>query len=64
MDNYFQVHKGDGKILQFQEAIKGLYYFDTVNRDGEGLLLITTVDENESKLSALDLTQTKRARVL
>ena len=62
MDNCFHVHKDDGKTLQFQEASRRLYYFDTVNRDAEGTLLITTVDNTKSKLSALDLAQAKRAR--
>ena len=61
MDNCFHMHKDDGKILRFQEGSGRLYYFDTVNRDEEGTLLITTVDNNKSKLSALDLTQAKRA---
>ena len=56
----FCVHKDDGKTLRFQEVSRRLYYFDTVNRDEEGAMLITTVDNNKSKLSALDLTQAKR----
>ena len=40
------------------------YCVDTVNRDEEGTMLIDTVDNNKSKLSALDLTQAKRARAL
>ena len=64
MDNCFHVHKDDWKILRCQEASRRLYYFDTVNRDEEGTMLITTVDNNKSKLSALDLTQAKRARAL
>ena len=35
-----------------------------MNRDEESTMLITTVDNNKSKLSALDLTQAKRARAL
>ena len=44
------------KNLRLQEASRRLYYFDTENRDEEGTMLITTVDNNKSKLSALDLT--------
>ena len=43
MDNCFHVHKDDEKTLWFQEASRRLYYFDTVNRDEEGTMLITTV---------------------
>ena len=64
MDICFHVHKDDGKPLWFQEASRRLYYFDTVNRDDEGTILITTVDNNKSKLSVLDLTQAKRTRAL
>ena len=64
MDICFHVHKDDGKPLWFQEASRRLYYFDTVNRDEEGTILITTVDNNKNKLSALDLTQAKIARAV
>lgn len=33
--NCFQVHKKDGKILNFREATRRLYYFDTAKRDEE-----------------------------
>ena len=46
-DNCFRVHKDNGKILKFQETTKSLYYFDTVNREVEETMLITTVDVNE-----------------
>ena len=58
------MHKDDWKTLRFQEASRRLYHVDTVNRDEEGIMLITTVDNNKSKLSALNLTQTKRAQAL
>ena len=61
MDNCFHVHKDYGKTLRFQEASRRLYYFGTMNRDEDDTMLITTVDINKSKLSALDLTQAKRA---
>ena len=64
MDNCFHVHKDHGKTLQFQKASRRLYYFDTVNRDEEGTMLITTVDNNKTKLSVLDLSQAKRAQAL
>ena len=64
MDNCFHVHKDNGKILRFQEASRRLYYFDTEDRDEEETMLITTVDNNKSKLSALDFSQAKRARAL
>ena len=60
IDNCFHVHKDDEKSLRFQEASRRLCYFDTVNRDEEGTMLITTVDNNKSKLSALDLTALQR----
>ena len=44
--------------------IRRLYYFDTMNRDEEGTMLITTVDNNKSKLSTLDPTEAKRAQAL
>ena len=64
MDNCFHVHKYDEKSLRFQETSRRLYYFDTVNRDEDGTMFITTVYNNKSKLSALDLTQVKRAQAL
>ena len=56
MDSCFHVHKDDRKPLQFQKASRRIYYFDTMNRDEEGTMLTTTVDNNKSKLSILDLT--------
>ena len=41
-----------------------MYYFDTVDRDEVGTMLITTVEGNKSKLSARDVLQAERARVL
>ena len=64
MDNCFHVHKSNGKTLQSQEASRSLYYFDTKTRDEEDIMIINAVDTNKSKLSALDLTQAKRARAL
>jgi hypothetical protein len=64
MDNCFHVYMSNKKTLQFQEANRRLYYFDTMNRDEEGTALINTVDENTSEMLALDLTQTNRARAL
>ena len=63
MDKCFHVHKA-GKVLRFQEASRRLYYFDIADRDEEGTMLITTVDNNKCNFSALDLTQAKRARAL
>ena len=60
MDNCFHMHKDDGKTLRFQEASRRLYYFDTVNRGEEGTILVSTVDNNKSRLSVLDLPQAKR----
>lgn len=61
--NCFQVHKDDGRILQFLESDRRLYYFDTKNRTEE-FALINTVADNESKVSAYDLSQAKKARAL
>ena len=52
MDNCFHVHKENGKLLKFKEATRRLYYFDTVERDEEHNVFITTVEDNKSKLSA------------
>ena len=63
-DNCFRVHKNNGKILKFQEATKRLYYFDTVDREVEEVMLITTVNDNKSKISAHDFSKAKIARAL
>ena len=56
--------KDNGEILKFHEATRRLYYFDTDDRDEEGTMLITTVDDNKNRFSAHDFTQAKRARAL
>ena len=61
---YFRVHKDNGKILKFQEATKILYCFDTVDRKVEETMLITTVDDSKSQLSAHDFSRANIARVL
>ena len=63
-DNCFHVHKDNKKILKFKEATRRLYYFDTADRDETGNMLITTVQNNKSKLSAYDYSQAKKARTL
>merc|ERR1712086_156249 len=63
-DNCFRVHKNNGKILKLQEATKRLYYFDTVEREVEEVMLITTVNDNKSKISAYDFSKAKIARAL
>ena len=63
-DNYFRVHKDNGKLLKFQETIKRLYYFDTVYREVEETMPITTVDDNKIKLSAHDSSRAKISRAL
>ena len=63
-DNCFRVHKDNGKILKFQEAPKRLYSFDTVDRDVEETMLITTVDDNKSQVSAHDFSRAKLSRAL
>ena len=63
-DNCFRVHKDNGKILKFQEATKRLYYFDAVDREVEETMLITTVDDNKSKISAHDFSRATIARAL
>ena len=50
LDNRFNVHKENGKILHFKEASRRLYYFDTKDRDETETLLITTVEGNKNKL--------------
>lgn len=64
MDNCFHVHKDGEKIMKFKEASRRLYYFDTVDREESGTMLITTVENNKSKLSAYDFNQAEKARVL
>ena len=63
-DNCFHVHKDNQKILRFKEATRRLYYFDTADRDETGTMLITTVENNKSKLSAYDYSQAEKARTL
>ena len=58
------MHKNNGKILKFQEATKRLYYFDTVEREVEEVMLITTVNDNKSYISAHDFSKAKIARAL
>ena len=60
-DNCFHVHK-PGRILKFREASRWLYYFDTLDREEDSTVLISTVDENKSKLSAYDFNKAKLAR--
>ena len=62
--NCFQVHKKDGKILNFREAARRLYYFDTAKRDEEHSLLVNTVDDNISQFSAYDVANARKARNL
>ena len=61
LDNTFYVHKPE-KLIQFREARQRLYYFDAADRAGECTTLVTTVDDNKSKLSAYDYTKDKLAR--
>jgi len=63
-DNCFRVHKDNGKILKFREAMRRLYYFDTADREVEESMFITTVEDNKSRLSAHDFSQAKVARTL
>ena len=63
-DNCFRVHKDNEKILKFREATRRLYYFDTADRDEEETMLITTVDNNKSRLSAHDYSRALLARAL
>ena len=58
------MHKDNGNILKFQEATKRLYYFDTVDREVEEVMLITTVNDNKSKISVHDFSKAKIARAL
>jgi len=63
-DNCFRVHKDNGKTLKFLEATRRLYYFDTVNREVEESMFITTVANNKNRLSAHDFSQAKAPRTL
>ena len=63
-DNCFHVHKGNKKIIRFQEASRRLYYFDTADRDETGTMLITIVENNKSKFSAYDYNQAEKARAI
>eukprot|EP00804_Cyclotella_cryptica_P027563 CCRYP_007501-RA/>CCRYP_007501-RA protein AED:0.35 eAED:-0.96 QI:0/-1/0/1/-1/1/1/0/333 len=62
-DNCFHVHK-EGKTIKFREAMRRLYYFDTVERHEDSTILINTVDENKSKLSTYDFSRAKLARTI
>ena len=53
LDNTFYVHKPE-KIIQFREAGRRLYYFDTTDRAEECTTLVTTVDDIKYKFSAYD----------
>ena len=50
--------------MQFREAGRCLYYFDTADRSEECTTLVTTVDDNKSKFSAYDYTKAKLARYI
>lgn len=63
-DNCFIVHKDDKKIMRFKEAPRRLYYFDTANRGKTGNMLITTVENNSSRLSAYDFNHAEKSRSL
>ena len=63
-DYCFRVHKDNGEILKFQEDIKRLYYVDTAYHEVEKTMLITTVDDDKSRLSAHDFSKAKIARAL
>ena len=43
--------------MKFKEATRRLYYFDIAEQNETENMLITTVGNNESKLSAYDYTQ-------
>ena len=58
------MHKDIGKIVKFQEVTKRLYYFDTADREVEETMLIATVDDNKSQLSAYDFSRANIARAL
>ena len=60
LENTFYVHERE-KILQFREAGRRLYYFDTADRAEECITLVTTVYDNKSKFSAYDYTKAKLA---
>lgn len=53
-----------GEFLKFHEASRRLYYYDTANKTDQGTVLITTVENNKTKLSAYDFNQAKKARSL
>ena len=55
LDNTFNVHKPE-KIIQFREAGRRLYYFNTADRAEECTTLVATVNDNKSKFSASDYT--------
>ena len=61
LDNTFYVHKTE-KIIQFLEAGRRLYYFNTAYRAEECTTLATTVDDNKYKFSAYYYTKAKLAR--
>ena len=62
--NCFQVHKTNGEILNFVEASRRLYYFDTANRNVEQLLLLNSVEDNIKEFSAYDVDKARKAASL
>ena len=59
-DNSFHVYKPDETLI-FHEATRRLYYFDTVERDEELSIFITTVNENKSSFLAYDFSRAEIA---
>ena len=61
-DNLFHVHKPE-RILKFREADRRLYYYDVAGSwdDDDATVLVTTVNDNKSKL-AYDFNRAKIAR--
>ena len=49
-------------MLKFREAARRLYYYDTVEKDSDSTILVTTVENNMSKFSAYDVSRAKLAR--
>ena len=61
----FRVTNPQGVVRQFKPSQKGLYYWDTRNREtSTGTLLVETVQENKENFTHRDVKRAERARAL
>jgi hypothetical protein len=58
----FIIHKGNGARHVFKESMRGLFYLDTSMKKGNGVVLVTTVQEQMAKYSRRDIQRAELAR--